>query len=119
MSRSGADLSRSFARVLAPGDALRWWGHSYVFGITPAGDPAKETMAYMSADMLGMPCRNEGVSGSTLGVPASGASWSTFLQRVTRPARRFSQPGGMHALMYGINDLQHFGNTTAAMLPFQ
>jgi lysophospholipase L1-like esterase len=72
----------------------------------------------VTAEILGLPMRNDAIGGASLYNPVWGnGSWADILQKVTRPAR-FSTPTGVNLTMFGINDLNHLGNTAGALAPF-
>jgi hypothetical protein len=92
------------------------WGHSYTAGVG-ATTPAKGFSAIV-AEMLGLELRNNAIGGTTL-FHNDSAGFPSILYNTTRPQGRFASPCGVVLSMYGINDINHLGNTYAALDPFK
>jgi hypothetical protein len=108
-------------------DAVRAYGHSYVFGIG-SSDSGKRFTSVL-AEMMRLSENNLAITGSALGSNTSSGGWVAILQEVTRPARGevsgsgvtasgqpgFSNPTGLIVAMWGINDVNNQGNTAAEL----
>jgi lysophospholipase L1-like esterase len=104
------------SRTSVPAESLRGWGHSYMAGVSAA---TGASFLEVAADRLGLPMRNEGIGGTSLySHVGGGSSWPTVMQKTTRP-RRFASAGGLHVVMYGINDVNELGNTAAYLEVFK
>jgi lysophospholipase L1-like esterase len=130
---TGAALAETFVpnSGLVHASAVEVWGHSYAFGIG-ATDRTKRFGAVV-ARALNLPEVCEAISGSTLSYHTSGGSWPKVLQKKARvgvgavsgsaPAATgisgFAGPGGLHILMFGVNDLNVRGNTAGALEGFK
>lgn len=115
---SEAALKEAFgSREVLPVDALFLGGHSYAAGVLAGGGSYEQSFGPVLAETLGLPLRNNGWGGSSL---YSNDPTVALLRAVTRPAfSRFVSPGGLNALMSGLNDLNKLGNTPAALAAFR
>lgn len=114
-------LSGTYAPITsAAADSVHAWGHSYVSGVLAGGGAYSESFPPAVAELLGLPLRNDGIGGVELYSYGPAGGWVPPLSKLTRPAyNRFTGPNGLHVCMWGINDLNALGNTSADMAPFQ
>ena len=87
-------------------------GHSYVAGT--GATTSADRLANRIAAGLGLTLDSVGTSGSALGWQGE---WADKHLRAITPAAR--QVNRVHVLMYGINDINGVGNTTANLLGFR
>ena len=114
---SGIPATSDALDKMIAADSLHVWGHSYMWGNFSTGvTPGTNDAATIAAERVGLPLRNEAISGAQIHNVSTQGCWSTVLKKGAPPAR-FSPPNGVNVAMWGLNDINKLGNTTGALLP--
>ena len=67
------------------------------------------------AERIGLPQRKEAITGASTWNIFGGCSWNNVRTKDPSPSR-FTAPNGVHACMWGINDLNLLGNTALTLV---
>lgn len=118
--KTKAALADNFAaRTILPATRARAWGHSFMAGVGPGVGGATQGMARLMSDELLLPLSNKAVGGATLYNRVSAAAhWGIVLREETR-GHAFVPQGGFYPVMYGLNDINHLGQTYASQATFR